>query len=91
MEPGPEIGKTCGGCWQRRRTIGTDRHPVNGRGHVHGRLADPADIAIRPAVNQVDAAVPGMPEHQDRSPGHVELLHRLADRKPLQRGREFHE
>jgi hypothetical protein len=37
-------------------------------GHVHGRRVDPADMAIRPAVNQVDAAVPGMPEHQDRAP-----------------------
>src|SRR6266702_6650290 len=36
-------------------------------GYVHARRVDPADMAIRPAVNQVDAAVPGMAEHQDRA------------------------
>src|ERR1700680_3880125 len=49
-------------------------------GHVHGRRVDAADMAIRPAISQVDAAVPGMPEHLQRGLGD------LAPRVALRRG-----
>src|SRR6266540_6109 len=45
---------------------------------------DPADVAVRAAVNQIDATVSGVTEHEDRRARHIEFQHRFADRKTLQ-------
>src|SRR5712692_223043 len=53
------------------------------------RRIDPADVTIRAAVNQIDAAMSSVPEHDDRHARHVELHHRVAHGKPLQGGGRF--
>ena len=45
---------------------------------------DPADVAVRAAVNQIDATVSGVTEHEDRRARHIEFQHRFADRKTLE-------
>src|SRR5579864_235509 len=51
-----------------------------------GRRIDPAEMPVGAAVDDIDAAMGGVPEHQNRGAGHVELGHRVADRELLQAG-----
>ena len=46
-----------------------------------GRRIDPAEMPVGAAVDDIDAAMGGVPEHQDRDTGHVEFRHRVADRE----------
>ena len=46
-----------------------------------GRWIDPAEMPVGAAVNDIDAAMGGVPEDQDRDAGHVEFRHRVADRE----------
>ena len=46
---------------------------------------DPADVAVRPPVDEVNPAAGAVQEHHHRRPGQVQFHHRLADRQPPQR------
>ena len=81
----PVRGEWRGLLMGRRRFIGA-AHRVNGP--LRGRV-DPSDIAVGPAINQVDPAVAGVPEHHDRRAGHVQFHHRLADRELFQHRRRL--
>src|SRR5262245_3657052 len=48
------------------------------------RWIDPADATIRAAVNQIDATVSSVTEHEDQRAGHVESHHRFADWEAFQ-------
>lgn len=50
---------------------------------------DPPDVAVRAAVNQIDATVSGVTEHQERRARHIELEYRFTDRKTLEGCRRF--
>src|SRR5262245_25179133 len=53
-----------------------------------GWRIDPADIAVRTAVNQVHPAVARVAEDHDRGAGQIEFRYGLADRqRPEHRGR----
>src|SRR5215471_676893 len=56
---------------------------------VDARRIDPADVTIRAAVNQIDAAVSSVTKNDHLNPRHIELHHRLADRQALQGGGRF--
>ena len=43
------------------------------------RRIDPTDVAVRAAVNQIDAAMSSVTEDEDRHAIHVELHHGFAD------------
>ena len=46
-------------------------------------------MPVGAAVDDIDAAMGGVAEHQDRGAGHVEFSHRVADRELLQPGGGF--
>src|ERR1700679_210695 len=52
---------------------------------LNHRRIDPADIAVRPPVNDVHPAAAAVLEHDAGRPGQIQLHHGFADRKPLQR------
>ena len=60
-----------------------------GIGGRRGRRIDPAEMPVGAAVDDIDAAMGGVPEHQNRGAGHVEFRHRVADRELLQAGGGF--
>src|SRR5262245_9131049 len=49
-----------------------------------GWRIDPADVAVGAAVNQIDATVSGVTEHENRRARHVKFQRRFADRKTFQ-------
>ena len=56
---------------ERSRSIGTAFLRVNGSNcplELNGGRIDPANVAVRPAVYQIDAAVPGVAEHYNWAP-----------------------
>jgi len=49
------------------------------------RRIDPAEMSVRPAINNVYSTMRGVTKHHDRLSGHGELRHRLVDLKLFQR------
>jgi hypothetical protein len=43
------------------------------------REIDPADMTVRAAINQMDAAMPSVTEHERRSPPHVPYAASLTE------------
>jgi len=60
-----------------------------GLGRRSGLWIDPAEMPVGAAVNDIDAAMRGVPEHHNGRAGHVEFRHRIADRQLFQLGGGF--
>src|SRR5437763_10856054 len=77
-----------------RMTFSANRCPsrIDVRDMLRGvmrRWVDPADISVRPAVDQIDPPVAGMAENHYRRPGHVQFHDGFADGQLLQNSCRF--